>query len=123
MSVSRHSHIIYFGFSLPCALCSTLLYSWSATPRNLHLEAMTSDRTSLDADIDSPAPVQAQAPETEKLSQPQASPAPPDGGLVAWIQCAAGFCIFMNTFGLLNTFGNLEALRLLRQHGRKTLFN
>ena len=27
-----------------------------------------------------------------------------DGGSVAWLQCAAGFCIFFNTYGL-NAFG------------------
>ena len=35
-------------------------------------------------------------------------PPVPDGGFVAWLQCAAGFCIFFNTWGLLNSFGLLE---------------
>jgi hypothetical protein len=30
---------------------------------------------------------------------------PPDGGLKAWLQVAAGFMLFFNTWGLLNTFG------------------
>ncbi|KAF2179128.1 MFS general substrate transporter [Zopfia rhizophila CBS 207.26] len=34
---------------------------------------------------------------------------PPDGGVSAWVQCAAGFCIFFNTWGLLNTFGIFQA--------------
>lgn len=29
----------------------------------------------------------------------------PDGGFAAWLQVAAAFCIFMNTAGLLNSFG------------------
>jgi hypothetical protein len=32
-------------------------------------------------------------------------PKPPDGGLWGWIQCLTGFCVFFNTFGLLNSFG------------------
>jgi hypothetical protein len=35
---------------------------------------------------------------------PELSP-PPDGGFVAWLQCAAGFCVFFNTWGLLTSFG------------------
>ncbi|KAK3702446.1 hypothetical protein LTR37_014912 [Vermiconidia calcicola] len=30
---------------------------------------------------------------------------PPDGGLQAWLQVLAGFCLFFNTWGILNTFG------------------
>lgn len=30
---------------------------------------------------------------------------PPDGGLQAWLQVAGAFCLFFNTWGLLNTFG------------------
>jgi hypothetical protein len=30
---------------------------------------------------------------------------PPDGGLKAWLQVIAGFMLFFNTWGLLNTFG------------------
>jgi len=32
-------------------------------------------------------------------------PAPPNGGLAAWVQVAASFAIFFNTWGMLNTFG------------------
>jgi hypothetical protein len=32
-------------------------------------------------------------------------PEPSDGGFWAWIQCVTGFCVFFNTFGLLNSFG------------------
>lgn len=28
-----------------------------------------------------------------------------DAGLVAWIQCAGGFVLMMNSWGLANTFG------------------
>ena len=31
--------------------------------------------------------------------------APPNGGLLAWVQVAASFAIFFNTWGVLNTFG------------------
>ncbi|PYI01587.1 monocarboxylate permease-like protein, mch4 [Aspergillus sclerotiicarbonarius CBS 121057] len=34
---------------------------------------------------------------------PSASP-PPDGGLMAWLQVAAGFVLFFNTWGMINTF-------------------
>lgn len=32
-------------------------------------------------------------------------PPPPNGGLVAWLQVAAGFILFFNTWGMINTFG------------------
>lgn len=32
------------------------------------------------------------------------SPPPPNGGLAAWLQVAAGFMIFFNTWGITNTF-------------------
>lgn len=55
--------------------------------------------------------------EINQSSPPKALPPPsfPDGGTQAWIQCAAGFCIFFNTWGLLASFG--EALG----HGREIL--
>jgi len=40
----------------------------------------------------------------ERSAKPPAPPAPPNGGLVAWLQVAAGFMVFFNTWGLLNTF-------------------
>ncbi|KAK5651792.1 hypothetical protein OQA88_11659 [Cercophora sp. LCS_1] len=39
------------------------------------------------------------------LSQVPSAQAPPNGGLMAWVQVAAGFAIFFNTWGVLNTFG------------------
>ncbi|KAL4738534.1 monocarboxylate permease-like protein, mch4 [Aspergillus similis] len=33
-----------------------------------------------------------------------APPLPPDGGLMAWLQVAAGFVLFFNTWGMINTF-------------------
>ena len=32
----------------------------------------------------------------------------PDGGFLAWTQVAAGFFIFFNTWGLVNTFGSYQ---------------
>ncbi|KAF1978045.1 monocarboxylate transporter [Bimuria novae-zelandiae CBS 107.79] len=40
---------------------------------------------------------------------PAVPPPPPDGGLRAWMQCLAGFGIFFNTWGLLNSFGVFQA--------------
>lgn len=62
-------------------------------------------------------PSSAGQPEVEKVVDSDApvtfapTPAPshdngqPNGGLWAWLQVAAGFCIFFNTWGVLNTFG------------------
>ncbi|ORY63260.1 uncharacterized protein BCR38DRAFT_293898, partial [Pseudomassariella vexata] len=33
------------------------------------------------------------------------SPRPPDGRLVAWLQVAAGFVLFFNTWGMISSFG------------------
>ena len=40
-------------------------------------------------------------PEVVKPAEP---PAPPNGGLTAWLQVAGGFMIFFNTWRLINTF-------------------
>ncbi|KAF2634175.1 MFS general substrate transporter [Massarina eburnea CBS 473.64] len=32
-----------------------------------------------------------------------------DGGPVAWMQCAGAFCLFFNSWGLVNTFGAFQA--------------
>ncbi|GIJ99638.1 hypothetical protein Aspvir_003639 [Aspergillus viridinutans] len=44
----------------------------------------------------------------EKLAPPPAAPSgpppPPNGGLMAWLQVAAGFVLFFNTWGMINTF-------------------
>lgn len=45
--------------------------------------------------IDAPAPPPAQG----------AAGPPPNGGLKAWLQVASGFCVFFNSWGVLNTFG------------------
>lgn len=50
-------------------------------------------------------------PET-KSTMPPKTPQPvppPDGGLVAWLQVAAGFMIFFNTWGMINTFAVFQA--------------
>ena len=31
----------------------------------------------------------------------------PNGGLVAWLQCAGSFCLFLNCWGVVNAFGKL----------------
>lgn len=49
--------------------------------------------------VDSGAP-----PNVSAGGPPTVSP-PPNGGYWAWMQVAAGFCIFFNTWGVLNTFG------------------
>ncbi|PQE24036.1 MFS monocarboxylate transporter protein [Rutstroemia sp. NJR-2017a BVV2] len=36
--------------------------------------------------------------------QPQAVDPIPDGGLIAWLQCASSFCLFFNCWGIVNTF-------------------
>ncbi|KFY17500.1 hypothetical protein V492_00628 [Pseudogymnoascus sp. VKM F-4246] len=45
---------------------------------------------------------------------------PPDGGLVAWLQVAAGFMIFFNTWGIINTIlAGIAGARLLCRHRRR----
>jgi len=48
----------------------------------------------------------------EAETQPKGPPAggppggpPPNGGLQAWLQVVGSWCLFFNTWGLLNTFG------------------
>ena len=48
----------------------------------------------------------------EAEAQPKGPPAggppggpPPNGGLQAWLQVVGSWCLFFNTWGLLNTFG------------------
>jgi len=52
-----------------------------------------------------PASVEAATSRNPKTGPPP----PPDGGFLAWLQVAAGFCIFFNTWGLLNSFGAFQA--------------
>ncbi|KAJ9664228.1 hypothetical protein H2198_000446 [Neophaeococcomyces mojaviensis] len=52
------------------------------------------------SDIESP-PTQPQKPSGMQAGIPP----PPNGGLVAWLQVVAGFMLFFNTWGILNTFG------------------
>ncbi|KAL4738383.1 major facilitator superfamily domain-containing protein [Aspergillus similis] len=43
---------------------------------------------------------------TDQLPKGPIGPSPPpNGGLVAWLHVAAGFMLFFNTWGMLNTFG------------------
>ncbi|OQN99164.1 hypothetical protein B0A48_15013 [Cryoendolithus antarcticus] len=34
---------------------------------------------------------------------------PPDGGLTAWLQVLGGYCLFMNTWGIINAFGVFQS--------------
>ncbi|KAI0877455.1 monocarboxylate permease-like protein, mch4 [Hypoxylon argillaceum] len=43
------------------------------------------------------------------LPVPTDPPPPPDGGLVAWTQVAAGFVILFNTWGILSSFGVFQS--------------
>lgn len=65
--------------------------------------------------------------EEKSASQPLTSPSsintiagdPPDGGALAWLQVAGGFFVFMNTWGIINTFGayeNFYQVNILRSH-------
>ncbi|KAH8204593.1 hypothetical protein TruAng_001222 [Truncatella angustata] len=38
-------------------------------------------------------------------TQVVATPVPPNGGTLAWLQVAASFCIFLNTWGIVNMYG------------------
>ncbi|KAK0725855.1 putative monocarboxylate transporter [Lasiosphaeris hirsuta] len=44
-------------------------------------------------------------PDAEAGRPKPAAHVPPNGGILAWIQVAASFAIFFNTWGVLNTFG------------------
>lgn len=44
-------------------------------------------------------------PEDPMVDVDESSSPPPDGGIWAWLQCAGGFCICFNTWGMLNSFG------------------
>ena len=46
--------------------------------------------------------------EPPKRGQDKASDEVPDGGFLAWTQVAAGFFIFFNTWGLVNSFGSYQ---------------
>ncbi|GFF54365.1 hypothetical protein IFM51744_08347 [Aspergillus udagawae] len=41
---------------------------------------------------------------TTPPSAPSGPPSPPSGGLTAWLQVAAGFVLFFNTWGMINAF-------------------
>ena len=52
--------------------------------------------------LNSPFVVDDPKPEIEPTRNPSGIP---DGGLVAWTQCAGSFFLFFNGFGIINTFG------------------
>ncbi|KAI1325353.1 monocarboxylate permease-like protein, mch4 [Xylariaceae sp. FL0255] len=47
--------------------------------------------------------------EKEVPPTPAAPPPPPDGGLVAWLQIAAGFFILFNTWGIVSSYGVFQS--------------
>lgn len=47
----------------------------------------------------------ASSPPSPPLQKPAGIPPPPNGGLVAWLHVLGGFCLFFNSWGILNTFG------------------
>ncbi|KAJ9604056.1 hypothetical protein H2200_011579 [Cladophialophora chaetospira] len=52
---------------------------------------------------------QAQTEQQNKQNTPNAPPGPPpNGGLLAWLHVLAGFMLFFNTWGLLNTFAYFQ---------------
>lgn len=45
------------------------------------------------------------SPSPPPPTKPGGIPPPPNGGLVAWLHVVGGFCLFFNSWGILNTFG------------------
>ncbi|MCJ1383129.1 hypothetical protein MMC17_006242 [Xylographa soralifera] len=50
------------------------------------------------------SPVPLQSPPNTQASP---SPVPPNGGILAWLQVAGSFCIFLNTWGIVNMYGGV----------------
>ena len=67
---------------------------------------MTAQQDSTEIETKPPSEAILGADSTNKPEN-RGSPSIPDGGFTAWLQCVAGFCIFFNTWGLLNSFGTL----------------
>lgn len=44
-----------------------------------------------------------------EVGGPPGPPPPPNGGTTAWLQVLGAFCIMLNTWGLLNSFGVFQA--------------
>lgn len=57
-----------------------------------------------------------QEPDASKNAAPVADkPVPsdvPDGGFLAWIQCAGAFILFLNSWGIVNMFGMYTLLKM-----------
>lgn len=62
-------------------------------------------QTDVEKTVDSDGPLTSAPPPAPSHNNSQ-----PNGGLWAWLQVAGGFCIFFNTWGVLNTFGNRNTL-------------
>lgn len=67
--------------------------------------------TNLQNDTDNTSPPESGTEQPADLEKPMGPPAtgsgpppPPNGGLVAWLQVAAGFVLFFNTWGMLSAF-------------------
>ncbi|EHK49605.1 hypothetical protein TRIATDRAFT_50392 [Trichoderma atroviride IMI 206040] len=53
--------------------------------------------------------VQGQESTQSTRPPPKAPDAPPNGGLVAWLQVLGGFFIFFNSWGIVNTYGAFQS--------------
>ena len=49
-------------------------------------------------------------PEKSPMQTPPQPPAAPDGGLIAWVQCAGSFALVFNSWGIVNSFGMVVTL-------------
>lgn len=56
-------------------------------------------------DVPSNTTTNDQTVKESEATKPAGPPPPPNGGLVAWLHVLGGFCLFFNTWGILNTFG------------------
>jgi len=79
----------------------------TVTPETAHRDASTKEQAASESDSTTPTRDRAALSDPETLAPNRAlgPPAPPNGGLAAWLQVAASFAVFFNTWGVLNTFG------------------
>lgn len=67
------------------------------------MAAMNQDKDAANADV--AAPKQSDFEKPANAPAPTSGPSPPpNGGLVAWLQVAAAFALFFNTWGMISTF-------------------
>jgi hypothetical protein len=91
-TLSNHPHLPLTTSILSLPLTTTKMPSNSAEPSTAYVA--TADPKKATASQPPPA-----APPGDFLGSV------PNGGLQAWLQVVAGFALFFNTFGILNTFG------------------